>query len=67
MRLTIKSAIIKPRQNPDMFILTFIVRQCHKDTSEFQGKSATDFSFDENRIRGVMSMIVVVSFCVFVV
>ena len=48
LRLFIKSAIMKPRQNSDMFFLTFIVCQCNNGTSEFQGKSATDFSLDEN-------------------
>lgn len=39
---------MKPRQNPDMFIHTYIVHLHRKSASEFQGESATDFNFDEN-------------------
>ena len=50
-----------------MFIQTLIVHLHWKGASEFQGESAADFNFNENRIGSVMHMIVVVISCVFIV
>lgn len=46
--------------NLDKVQSNILIVLCVSNTSEFQGVFANEFQFDENRILGVMHMIVVI-------